>query len=562
MPLLISVQGRSEKLLLLTAALVTLAVSPTTNYDPISVVKLLVLSSCAFALFFLWLSQGSSALKALSKAEKIFAGGFLCAMSSTIMFSGAPITQQVFGSFGRNTGFLAYFSLLVILMVTSGLRSRDFYETIPKFMIGVTIPMLAYCGIQIAGLDPVKWSEFATFGTLGNINFLSAFLGLSSVIGFILGLSRNLEKSWRITALTTSIISVPVILSTGSIQGFVILLAGITFAIGLGLLKYRKYLLLLPFSLSVLAGVFLTIQGLSNKGILARFLYQPSVVFRGDYMHAGWQMTLEHPLFGVGLDSYGDWYRQERGEISTLRTGPERISNSAHNIFLDISSNGGLPLLFFYLALLGLALFSSMRYLRNREKIDFNFLALLSAWFAYQIQATVSINQLGVGVWGWLFNGALIGYGKINTSPPDVASVIGKGKSAKKRKVQNQIPAKAAVSMIAGSAIGFSLAFIPWNADVKYKSALQKRVIVEMMKSVDSLGSTSFHSELVISAAMSINAFDQAKETSFRLVAKKPRNFFGWKVISLLPNVTEVERATALAKLRVLDPYNPDIPKS
>jgi hypothetical protein len=267
-------------------------------------------------------------------------------------------------------------------------------------------------------------------------------------------------------------------------------------------------------------------------------------------------------LFGVGLDSYGDWYRQERGEISTLRTGPERISNSAHNIFLDISSNGGLPLLFFYLALLGLALFSSMRYLRNREKIDFNFLALLSAWFAYQIQAAVSINQLGVGVWGWLFNGALIGYGKINTSPPDVASVIGKGKSAKKRKVQNQIPAKAAVSMIAGSAIGFSLAFIPWNADVKYKSALQKRVIVEMMKSVDSLGSTSFHSELVISAAMSINAFDQAKETSFRLVAKKPRNFFGWKVISLLPNVTEVERATALAKLRVLDPYNPDIPKS
>ena len=556
------VQVRSAKSLLVTAALVTLAVSPSTNYDPISVVKLLVLSTCALALFFLWISQGSKVLYELGRAEKLFAGGFIFAMVSTVMFSGAPITQQIFGAFGRNTGFLAYFSLLVVLIVTSSLKNRDFYQTIPKFLIGVTIPMLAYCGIQIAGLDPIKWSEFATFGTLGNINFLSAFLGLSAVIGFILCFSSSLEKKWRVAAFTTSTISVPVILSTGSIQGFVILLAGITFAIGLVLLKYRKYLLFLPFSALVIAGVFLTIQGLANKGILAKFLYQPSVVYRGDYMHAGWEMTLDRPWFGVGLDSYGDWYRQERGEISTLRTGPERISNSAHNIFLDISSNGGFPLLFFYGGLLSLALLSSIRYLRASAKMDLNFLALFSAWVAYQIQAAVSINQLGVGVWGWLFTGALIGYGKINESDLNPAPVIGKGKSAKKRKIHNQIPAKAAVAMIAGSAVGFSLAFIPWNADVKYKSALQKRVIVEMMKSVDSIGSTSFHSELVISAAMSINAFDQAKETSFRLVRERPRNFFGWKVISLLPNVTETERTTALAKLRALDPYNPDIPKS
>ena len=553
---------RLSKTLLLTAALVTLAVSPGTNYDPISVVKLLALSTCSFALLFLWISQGWKVLNELSRPEKIFISGFLVAMFSTIMFSGAPIAQQMFGSFGRNTGFLAYFSLLSVLVVTSGLRNEDFYRAIPKFMLGVTIPMLAYCGIQIAGLDPVNWSEFATFGTLGNINFLSAFLGLSAVIGFVLSFSKKLERRWRTIALTTSIISVPVILSTGSIQGFVILVAGLSLAISVGLLKYRKYLLFIPFSVAALGGVLLTVQGLANRGILAKFLYQPSVVFRGDYMHAGWKMTLDHPFFGVGLDSYGDWYRQERGEISTLRTGPERISNSAHNIFLDISSNGGFPLLFFYLALLGLALVSSVKYLRSRPDLDFSFLALFSAWFAYQIQAAVSINQLGVGVWGWLFTGALIGYGKINSPSIEDLSNPAKGKSAKKRKSQSQIPAKAAISMIAGSALGFSLAFIPWNADVKYKSVLQKRVIVEMMKSVDTLGSTSFHSELVISAAMSINAFEQAKETSFRLVSKRPRNFFGWKVISLLPNVTEAERSTALAKLRVLDPYNPDIPKS
>jgi len=555
-----STEVRLAQVVLFAGPAISLIVSPATNYDPISVVKLIALCTIAFAGAGLMLTSPKY-LNKIDKPLRWISGLFVLFLFSSLVFSGAPINQQIFGAFGRNTGLLAYLSLLSLLIIASSIQDARVYARVPKALIGTTVPMLIYCFIQIAGLDPVSWSEFKAFGTLGNVNFLSAFLGLSATTGFVISLSKKLEKSWRIVALLCSITAIPVILSTGSIQGFVILIAGLSFALAASLTFHKRKILLLLHLLINALGFFLVVNGLSNHGPLARFLFQPSVVFRGDYMHAGWEMTLARPFFGVGLDSYGDWYRELRGEISTLRTGPERISNSAHNIFLDISSNGGFPLLLAYVGLLAFAFYSAAKYLRVSTQIDFAFLALFSSWFAYQVQALVSINQLGVGVWGWLFTGALIGYGKLipQTDPEDL---VDRKQSRKRRKSGNNLlSARSMLSMTLGGAIGFSLAFIPWKADSAYKSALESRAIENMMKSVDSPGSTSFHSELVVSAAMSINAVEQAKVTSFRLVEKYPRSFFGWKVIELLPNVTEQERSNAREKLRQLDPFNPQYVK-
>jgi O-antigen ligase len=556
-----STEVRLSQVILFAGPATSLAVSPVTNYDPISVVKLVALCTIAFAGAGLLLSSPKN-LNKIDKPLRMISGFFALFLFSSLAFSGAPINQQIFGAFGRSTGLLAYLSLLLLLIIASSLQDSRVYARVPKVLIGTTVPMLIYCFIQIAGLDPVKWSEFKAFGTLGNVNFLSAFLGLSATTGFVISLSKKLEKLWRFIALICSITSIPVILSTGSIQGFVILIAGLSFAFAALLIFYkRKFLLLLHLLINAL-GFFLVVNGLSNHGPLARFLFQPSVVFRGDYMHAGWEMTLARPFFGVGLDSYGDWYRELRGEISTLRTGPDRISNSAHNIFLDISSNGGFPLLIAYLGILAFAFYSAWKYLRMSTQIDYAFLALFSSWFAYQVQALVSINQLGVGVWGWLFTGVLIGYGKLTTQADPEVLVV-RNRSHKRRKSgDNVLSAKSMLSMFLGGTLGFSLAFIPWKSDSAYKSALESRAIENMMKSVDSLGSSSFHSELVISAAMSINAVEQAKVTSLRLVEKYPRTFFGWKVIELLPNVTEQERLNAREKLRRLDPFNPQYTKS
>ena len=106
-----------------------------------------------------------------------------------------------------------------------------------------------------------------------------------------------------------------------------------------------------------LIGSSLVFLGLINAGPLAGYLYKPSLEARGFYWRAGIRMLIEHPFFGVGMDGFGDWYRRARTLEDTL-FNPGLASNTAHNVFIDIASNGGFPLIALYLAILGLVIFS------------------------------------------------------------------------------------------------------------------------------------------------------------------------------------------------------------
>jgi O-antigen ligase len=95
-------------------------------------------------------------------------------------------------------------------------------------------------------------------------------------------------------------------------------------------------------------------------------------------------MSIGHPFFGVGLDSYGDWYRRERTIEATLRRGPEITSNAAHNVLLDFSSTGGFPLLIIYMILMTLVLISAFKVLKRTSGFDPMFSGLFAIWIAYQ----------------------------------------------------------------------------------------------------------------------------------------------------------------------------------
>jgi O-antigen ligase len=89
--------------------------------------------------------------------------------------------------------------------------------------------------------------------------------------------------------------------------------------------------------------------GFLQKGPLSTLLYQDSITYRGDYWRAGIRMISEHPLFGVGFDSFGDYYFRYRDLTSATRRGPLIYTNSAHNYFIDFAANGGLFYLLLYL---------------------------------------------------------------------------------------------------------------------------------------------------------------------------------------------------------------------
>lgn len=549
---------RSIQLLLIVGPLVTLIVNPWTNYDPISLPKLLALSSVSFCLFFLAYASRDDFLRSIPKLLKLLAIIFIVSMLLTLGFSGAPLNQQIWGSFGRNTGLLTYFSLIAVLLSCVWLRSHNFYARLTWMFFLTSIPMTVYCIAQFFGKDPIPWSEFNTFGTLGNINFLSAFLGMTSVAGVIYSLDRNIKKFTRLFFVALVAVDLALIYSTGSIQGPVVFVVGIC-AFTLVRISYfrgsRRNILLLGFSSLLVSLTYLMFQALQNLGPLARIIYQPSVAFRGDYIHAGWEMTLNKPIFGVGMDSYGDWYRETRGEISTLRTGPDRISNTAHNIFLDISSNGGVVLGITYLMLVALALFSSLRVIRLQENRNSYFVVSFSVWIAYQVQALVSINQIGVGIWGWIFTGMLIGTSLLQKQPTDFDS-----KFLRRREFKGtHLNPAASLLAISGFAIGFIVSGIPTLADSRYRYASDRGDLTSMVEASKALGSTQFHRELTLDFALRNNRVQDVKQIAEGLVADYPRSFFGWRVLSVASASSPEERARALRVVRGLDPFNPDL---
>jgi len=548
---------RIAQILLITGPIATLAVNPWTNYDPISVVKMFTVVICAFSILGILLSERKNLFVREDRLLLISVGAFIALLFSAMFFSGAPFDQQWWGYFGRNTGVLTYLSFAILLVGAISVRNLKLYGRIDFSLIAVSLPVSMYCLVQMSGNDPIGWSQLDTFATLGNINFLSGFLGLVcvSILGRVFAHEYRNIKGMALLALLA--LDLAIIWSTGSIQGIVIFAAGswLVLFCRLRTLKFWK-LLHLGWIVFAAASSYFGVLGLANRGPLASSLYQPSNILRADYMHAGWQMTTDHPIFGVGLDSYGDWYRQARGEITTLRGSADRNSNAAHSVFLDISSNGGFPLLIAYLAILIIVATVAVRTYRALGKTyDPVLISLLATWTAFNFQALISINQIGVAVWGWILSGCLYGYSRQRLRMLQGDSE----KPLEKRKLKGKpLPVQSSLLAFGCAFIGLVLGGIPQQADSKYFTASQTRDLEKIASSSVAMGATAWHRNLALDFAISQSNNGRAIQIAKDAISDYPRSFFPWKAVYLLPESSPTDKAAALARLRELDPFNPE----
>jgi hypothetical protein len=295
--------------------------------------------------------------------------------------------------------------------------------------------------------------------------------------------------------------------------------------------------------------------GSLNKGPLASLLYKDSVTYRGDYWRAGWKMTVENPIFGVGLDSYGDWYRRSRTIEATLRRGPDITTNAAHNVFLDISAYGGFPLLLVYLALMILVVISAVKVLKRSQGFNAGFVGLVAGWVAFQAQSIISINQIGLALWGWVLSGLIIGY-EINTRGGDDVVEKKTGKSATK---PVQTSAATPVAIFVGLIVGVLVGMPPYLASAKYKSALETSN-PQVIQEAAYIWPTD--SSRMIQVAMTLNdnkLEDQGLQVALDAVERFPDNYGVWGTLSLMKKATDAQKAEALAQMKRLDPLNPNL---
>jgi O-antigen ligase len=551
------------QLLALTAGLATLMILPTSAFDPINVPKLLIVAIGGFMAFGALIVQRRVLIEKRYRTVLFFGVAFLLDLTIVLIVSGTNFTQEFFGTFGRATGFVAYTSL-AFLLIAAAIAGQ--LETLSKVSWALVITggvSIVYGLMQSFDADPVKWvsSYNPVIGFLGNPNFQSSFIGFNGTIVFALLLSKKYSVIVRFVLLADLLLSAYVIGATDSQQGFLVLVGGVAIVGFIWITTSKVKFLAIPSLVAGLISATLVTLGSFNSGPLASFLYKASVTYRGDYWQAGWKMTVEHPLFGVGLDSYGDWYRRARSVEATLRRGPDVVSNAAHNVLLDLSSNGGFPLLFIYLFMLGLVLVSSYKVFRRTQVFNPLFTGLFAVWVAYQAQSIISLNQLGLAVWGWIISGLLIGY-EINTREempqPEVKSQLKKGKNTPSTASQN-VSAALLVGMFAGGLTGLGVGLPPLLASSKFLSILKSQdpKLIQQGAYVSPLDPNNMYriTEILVNS----NLIAEATVVSNDSVKHFSDDYRLWAIRTQLEGLPQAEVDKAKREMKRLDPNNPNL---
>jgi hypothetical protein len=305
-----------------------------------------------------------------------------------------------------------------------------------------------------------------------------------------------------------------------------------------------------------LLGVFGTLQ----IGPLTGLLYKESVSLRGEYWYAGFKMGITHLWSGVGFDTYGDWFRTLRRSSALVRPGVDTVSNSAHNVFLDIFAFGGLPLVTTYIVILGFVLLSIIRFSKRHADFDLYFVALVSAWACFQLQSVISINQVGLAIWGWLLSGAIIAYEKM-TAEQDANSLEVTARANLKKGAGSEI---ITIQLRAGVAftIGLLIAAPPLSADMKWRSAQlsgNAQEVESVLKSSYMNPLNSYKYLAIVGAFEQSNLPETARKLAFEAVDFNPHNYESWRLLTLISGVSQQELQTALSNMHELDPLNPNI---
>ena len=90
--------------------------------DPVNVTKMVALAVLAFGLAPIIFVKSFRMVWSDSKLQIIAAGLFILFAISAVINSSSPIGQNFYGAYGRNTGFLTYFSLTLVFVATLVLR--------------------------------------------------------------------------------------------------------------------------------------------------------------------------------------------------------------------------------------------------------------------------------------------------------------------------------------------------------------------------------------------------------------------------------------------------------
>ena len=334
---------------------------------------------------------------------------FACA---TLLASFATDVKIIafFGDTYRRNGSLSYLGLILFFIGFMLLIRHYNVKKLYTITLAIALITIFYGGLQTSGNDFINWvnPHNSLIGTQGNPNFAAAAMAIMAVMSVGIIFLKTLSDFQKILGVMIALALLVLIYRSNARQGLIAFAVGLSILVVIILFTKNKKLGTLALILGIVTFVF-AIVGMLQIGPLKQ-LYKPSVTVRGYYWQAAIEMLKANPILGVGMDRYGAYFLEYREVGYPLNYGFEITSSNAHNTFLHFFATGGVLLGGSYVILTLWILIQAIRGLKIRSGDErVNLAVLFSAWVTFQAQSFVSIDNLGLAIWGWALGGAIIG---------------------------------------------------------------------------------------------------------------------------------------------------------
>ncbi|MDT7538083.1 MAG: hypothetical protein QOI82_1668 [Actinomycetota bacterium] len=383
--------------------------------DPVNVIKLTLLVLLALAaLFLLLLETVRSRTVTIPTGPAVWVALALLLAFGISVLVAPNTTTAIVGTYGRNSGFMAYAAALVLFLAGTRWWTAATGHWLALALIASGAFTAGYGLLQYAGADPVNWSNpfNPIIGALGNPDFASAYLGMTTPVAAWGALRRGWGLPWRVASAVAGLTCLVVAFLSHAVQGPLAAGAGLVVVVVAVLLERggplaRRGLLGLG-GLTVL-GLVTLVAGAAKIGPAARIFRRTSFQARQYYWDGAVDMFRQHPLFGVGLDHYGAHWRQVRSDAATRVLGGDAYSDAAHSVPLQMLAQGGVVLAVAYVAfIITVAAYLVRGLMRTEGDARLLLGGLGGAWTAYLVESTVSIDQVPMLTLEFVTAGAVV----------------------------------------------------------------------------------------------------------------------------------------------------------
>ena len=539
-------KNSNPRLIVYFSILNSLIVTPFWNKDGMIIPKLIIMLSSSLYLLPIIISHRESILNSRVLKIATVLQCLLVAHSLLVMIlSTAPLEQQIFGRTGRGLGLITIYSLAVVFIATAVLMQPNFENKIVLGIISSAFISSLYSILQSYGIDLLKWDSKTNgvIGTLGNPNFQSAFASMALVPSFIYFWTN---KKRRYLAIILFIFFSFTIIRTQSTQGIIAGFFSTSLVVAI-FYWYKNKVVFWSILVSGSSAAIFAIVGMLNMGPLSSYLYKVSIQSRGDFWRSAFNTANSHPIFGVGLDSFGDYFLRYR-DITAANHSFAEYTDNAHNFFLEQAATGGYPFAFLNLVIVILVLFAFIKIQSNSKQFNSVLASLFAPWVAFQMTTVISPGNLVTMFWNAVISGAIVGLYKLIDKP----KLTGNTANERKSIVNSFMPVLLSI-------LGVIFMLPVFNTDRMQLSAMKKGDANMVMKATYSYPQSTIRYSLIGRELLDSGLTQQSLEISRSGVKFNPNSAGLWALILVNPSATTEERLIAKKKILDLDPLNTEV---